>query len=161
MAEFWLDCKRWITLNFCFPFSVVRFQNGELAQLGERLLCTGEALSKSQPLGFCSFARRCLYAKGIGIRQEGVVLAEFWLDCKRWITLNFCFPFSVVCYQNGELAQLGERLLCTQEVSGSIPLFSTKEVEHVGVRLLRFYSCVLCTKIRIKLFVLKGFILIF
>ncbi len=25
----------------------------------------------------------------------------------------------------GELAQLGERLLCTQEVSGSIPLFST------------------------------------
>lgn len=27
--------------------------------------------------------------------------------------------------QEGELAQLGERLLCTQEVSGSIPLFST------------------------------------
>ena len=26
---------------------------------------------------------------------------------------------------NGELAQLVERLLCTQEVSGSIPLFST------------------------------------
>ena len=25
---------------------------------------------------------------------------------------------------NGGLAQLGERLLCTQEVSGSIPLFS-------------------------------------
>ena len=25
----------------------------------------------------------------------------------------------------GALAQLGERLLCTQEVSGSIPLFST------------------------------------
>ena len=30
-----------------------------------------------------------------------------------------CFIFG------GELAQLGERLLCTQEVSGSIPLFST------------------------------------
>ena len=30
----------------------------------------------------------------------------------------------------GELAQLGERLLCTQEVTGSIPVFSTKfEVE--------------------------------
>ena len=28
-------------------------------------------------------------------------------------------------HHNGELAQLGERLLCTQEVSGSIPLFST------------------------------------
>jgi hypothetical protein len=27
--------------------------------------------------------------------------------------------------KQGELAQLGERLLCTQEVSGSIPLFST------------------------------------
>ena len=30
----------------------------------------------------------------------------------------------------GELAQLGERLLCKQEVTGSIPVFSTKfEVE--------------------------------
>jgi hypothetical protein len=28
---------------------------------------------------------------------------------------------------HGELAQLGERLLCTQEVSGSIPLFSTMD----------------------------------
>ena len=28
---------------------------------------------------------------------------------------------------NGGLAQLGERLLCTQEVSGSIPLFSIVE----------------------------------
>ena len=28
----------------------------------------------------------------------------------------------------GALAQLGERLLCTQEVSGSIPLGSTKIV---------------------------------
>ena len=28
----------------------------------------------------------------------------------------------------GELAQLGERLLCTQEVSGSIPLFSTMDL---------------------------------
>ena len=31
-----------------------------------------------------------------------------------------------MCLNNGGLAQLGERLLCTQEVSGSIPLFSTK-----------------------------------
>ncbi len=29
----------------------------------------------------------------------------------------------------GELAQLGERLLCTQEVSGSIPLFSTRTLK--------------------------------
>ena len=28
--------------------------------------------------------------------------------------------------KSGELAQLGERLLCKQEVTGSIPVFSTK-----------------------------------
>ena len=28
-------------------------------------------------------------------------------------------------YKNGGLAQLGERLLCKQEVNGSIPLIST------------------------------------
>ena len=39
----------------------------------------------------------------------------------------FRWLLSVVCYQYGELAQLGERLPCTQEVSGSIPLFSTNE----------------------------------
>ena len=35
---------------------------------------------------------------------------------------NPVFPTS---FDNGGLAQLGERLLCTQEVSGSIPLVST------------------------------------
>ena len=40
---------------------------------------------------------------------------------------------------NGELAQLGERLLCTQEVSGSIPLFSTtKHHLYLKVFLKRF-----------------------
>ena len=34
---------------------------------------------------------------------------------------NFLFSFERV---SGALAQLGERLLCTQEVSGSIPLGS-------------------------------------
>ena len=33
-----------------------------------------------------------------------------------------CLPDS---FKNGGLAQMGERLLCTQEVSGSIPLVST------------------------------------
>ena len=33
-----------------------------------------------------------------------------------------CLPDFLI---NGGLAQLGERLLCTQEVSGSIPLVST------------------------------------
>ena len=38
------------------------------------------------------------------------------------------FPLSI---KDGELAQLGERLLCTQEVSGSIPLFSTNAETQV------------------------------
>ena len=46
------------------------------------------------------------YRQTSGERASGVVFAE-----RRWLS--------------GELAQLGERLLCTQEVSGSIPLFST------------------------------------
>ena len=41
-------------------------------------------------------------------------------------------PIVVVCDPRGAIAQLGERLLCTQEVSGSIPLGSTtyNDVEH-------------------------------
>ena len=31
---------------------------------------------------------------------------------------------------NGGLAQLGERLPCKQEVSGSIPLISTRKYKH-------------------------------
>ena len=38
--------------------------------------------------------------------------------------LSFLFSFERSC---GALAQLGERLLCTQEVSGSIPLISTTQ----------------------------------
>ena len=38
--------------------------------------------------------------------------------------LSFLFSFERSC---GALAQLGERLLCTQEVSGSIPLGSIGE----------------------------------
>ena len=33
-------------------------------------------------------------------------------------------PFRPILFDYGALAQLGERLLCTQEVSGSIPLGS-------------------------------------
>ena len=32
----------------------------------------------------------------------------------------------------GGLAQLGERLPCKQEVTGSIPVLSTKEVKDMG-----------------------------
>ncbi len=32
----------------------------------------------------------------------------------------------------GELAQLGERLPCTQEVTGSIPVFSTSWAAETG-----------------------------
>jgi hypothetical protein len=37
-----------------------------------------------------------------------------------------CLPDHLQNDSFGALAQLGERLLCTQEVSGSIPLGSTK-----------------------------------
>ena len=37
-----------------------------------------------------------------------------------------CLALPLFCWQNdGALAQLGERLICIQEVSGSIPLGST------------------------------------
>ena len=39
--------------------------------------------------------------------------------------LSFLFSFERSC---GALAQLGERLLCTQEVSGSIPLGSIDNI---------------------------------
>ncbi len=35
-------------------------------------------------------------------------------------------PYKIIYLLFGALAQLGERLPCTQEVSGSIPLGSTK-----------------------------------
>ena len=39
----------------------------------------------------------------------------------------FSFKFSLfINYKNGGLAQLGERLPCKQEVSGSNPLISTR-----------------------------------
>ena len=34
--------------------------------------------------------------------------------------------FSVQCFARGAIAQLGERLLCKQEVTGSIPVGSTR-----------------------------------
>ena len=39
----------------------------------------------------------------------------------------------------GELAQLGERLLCTQEVIGSIPLFSTISKEMMDENLIQVF----------------------
>ena len=51
----------------------------------------------------------------------------------------------------GELAQLGERLVCNQEVTGSIPVFSTRgrfrmlpfgsaPKERIRKRILRFFD---------------------
>ena len=44
--------------------------------------------------------------------------------------LSFLFSFERSC---GALAQLGERLLCTQEVSGSIPLGSINTLRSVKI----------------------------
>ena len=38
--------------------------------------------------------------------------------------------FSVRCSTRGAIAQLGERLLCKQEVTGSIPVGSTRFVQE-------------------------------
>jgi hypothetical protein len=38
-------------------------------------------------------------------------------------------PQSEIRIQNGDIAQLGERLLCTQEVRGSNPLISTISIQ--------------------------------
>ena len=43
------------------------------------------------------------------------------------------------CVYPGELAQLGERLLCTQEVIGSIPLFSTISKEMMDENLIQVF----------------------
>ena len=49
------------------------------------------------------------------------------------------FDLNTQCIIPGELAQLGERLLCTQEVIGSIPLFSTIScVLHESLKLMYF-----------------------
>ena len=38
----------------------------------------------------------------------------------------------------GELAQLGERLVCNQEVAGSIPVFSTSKGCIINLRLFKY-----------------------
>ena len=43
------------------------------------------------------------------------------------VFLTHCIYFFNLIFIYGALAQLGERLLCTQEVSGSIPLGSIGE----------------------------------
>ena len=40
-----------------------------------------------------------------------------------------------VARAHGALAQLGERLICIQEVSGSIPLGSTKRLSQKGAQI--------------------------
>ena len=42
-------------------------------------------------------------------------------------------PSKVVEVRDGGLAQLGERLPCKQEVSGSIPLISTRQTKALRV----------------------------
>ena len=69
---------------------------------------------------------RCFY-----IQSNGPI-AQFWLERtpdKREVTgsipvrpTSYC---AFVLIETGELAQLGERLVCNQKVTGSIPVFST------------------------------------
>ena len=41
---------------------------------------------------------------------------------------------------DGDIAQLGERLPCKQEVAGSIPTISTKEIDGPVAQLARAYD---------------------
>ena len=60
-------------------------------------------------------------------------IAQFWLERtpdKREVGSSSLPRPTISFWTCGELAQLGERLPCTQEVTGSNPVFSTKfEVE--------------------------------
>ena len=63
----------------------------------------------STPIGRAYFTEVAQLGRALGLGPRG----------RRF---ESCLPDSKL---NGGLAQLGERLLCTQEVSGSIPLVST------------------------------------
>lgn len=50
------------------------------------------------------------------------------------------YALCIVSYIHGGLAQLGERLLCKQEVNGSIPLISTTGTARFcrAIRLMKY-----------------------
>ena len=52
-------------------------------------------------------------------KAEKAIAPVQWLECRAQARHTLLYPF-------GALAQLGERLICIQEVNGSIPLGSTK-----------------------------------
>ena len=67
-------------------------------------------------------------SKGGSWQQSGGLLQPPWLSLRKaspWPTTSYrtkeCDPIF------GGLAQLGERLPCKQEVTGSIPVLSTKQ----------------------------------
>ena len=66
-------------------------------------------------------------SKGGSWQQSGGLLQPPWLFRRK------ASPWSTTSTKGtdgyGGLAQLGERLPCKQEVSGSIPLISTKETD--------------------------------
>ena len=72
---------------------------------------------RSKGYGFDSCLARLYIDRYREIAQLGRALGSG----PRGRRFESCFPD----LYNGGLAQLGERLLCTQEVSGSIPLVST------------------------------------
>ena len=56
--------------------------------------------------------------------------------------MNFVDKITSTKQLNGAIAQLGERLPCTQEVSGSIPLGSTKKLRTIISTGFLFYLLV-------------------
>jgi hypothetical protein len=61
--------------------------------------------------------------------NQGKIQVPFNIG-KRPAEIRFLLRFGDQFFQHddsGELAQLGERLVCNQKVTGSIPVFSTKK----------------------------------
>ena len=73
-------------------------------------MTTNQAVAGSTPAG-CVLREVAQLGRALGLGPRG----------RRF---ESCLPDSKINF--GGLAQLGERLLCTQEVSGSIPLVSIK-----------------------------------
>ena len=73
-------------------------------------MTTDQEVMGSTPIGRVLLREVAQFGRALGLGPRG----------RRF---ESCLPDSKINF--GGLAQLGERLLCTQEVSGSIPLVST------------------------------------
>jgi hypothetical protein len=96
------------------PVECTRGKVGDSRSTPNRRVCFGSAVS---PFWYLHL-KFCVILKGLG--------AGLLVSASNWPRLNFSFL--------GAVAQLGERLICIQEVAGSIPTSSTSvgRQQHLG-----------------------------